>query len=367
MAIDPKITLAEVANYLNLTVQAIHKRIKVRGLNEKKGQNRIFFGHETAKKIINPIVTPLKLAIAVVKGGVGKTTLSEALAVRACLYGIRVLCIDVDQQANLTKGFAMDKQAKECPVMIDLIENRANVSDSILQVLPGLDLIPSRLDNVTLDGYLMVHRQNPLTVFNTVFSDTYKAYDLVIFDCPPTLGATVCASMLASDIVIAPLNPDVYSYEGIEIMDKETKSIREQFGKEINWKILLNKFDSKTILSTDYISQIFKDPKFSEKLLKSVIRTSQEFPNAKKKDKTIFDSLRKSTAKEDIDALTREVLQLMNIKFGHYSDDVSEESFTPQEIPTNQSTDQSQGVAAILAGETKDSQPIDQSQDRVGQ
>jgi chromosome partitioning protein len=179
---------------------------------------------------------------------------------------------------------------------------------------------------IATEPYLMVHRHNPQTVFNKVFLDIYKNYDLVIFDCPPTLGVTVCSSMLASDLVIAPLNPDVYSYEGVEIMDKETKNIHQQFGKEINWKILLNKFDSKTILSTDYITQLIKDPKFSEKLLKTVIRTSQEFPNVKKKDKTIFDTLRKSTAKEDIDALTKEVLQLMNMSVNTNNDCVNIET-----------------------------------------
>ena len=311
MSIDPKITIAEIASYLNLTVQAVHKRIKTLGLKEKRGQNRIYFGHETSRKIVAPVLSPLKLAMAVVKGGVGKTTMSESLAVRACLYGLRVLCIDVDQQANLTKGLGMDVLAKNCPVMIDLVERKANVSEAILNVIPGLDLVPSRLDNVTLDGYLMLHRQNPQTVFNKIFFDIYKNYDLVVFDCPPTLGATVCASMLASDTVIAPLNPDVYSYEGIEIMDKETKNIQHQFGKKINWKILLNKFDSKTILSTDYITQLIKDPKFSKNLLKTVVRTSQEFPNVKKKNKTIFDTLRKTTAKEDIDSLTKEIIDAM--------------------------------------------------------
>jgi len=119
--------------------------------------------------------------------------------------------------------------------------------------------------------------------------------------------------MLTSDLVISPLSPDVYSYQGIEIMNKEVEMIYQQFNKEINWKILLNKFDSRTILSTDYISQLIKEPKFSDKLLNSIIRTSQEFPNMKKKGKSIFDSFRKSTAKEDIDALAREIIQIMTI------------------------------------------------------
>jgi len=313
MTINPKITATEVADFLGLTVQAVHKRIKILNGHAKKSQNRIYFSHTTARKIIDPKVNLLKIATAVVKGGVGKTTIAEGLAIRANLYGLRVLCIDVDQQANLTKGLAMDEEAKVTPVMIDLIEGKAEAVDSILNVLPGLDLVPSRLDNVTLDGYLMINRVNPERVFEQIFSKFYKNYDLIIFDCPPTLGSTVCASMLAADLVIAPLNPDVYSYEGIEIMDKEISNITQQFHCNIDWKILLNKFDARTVLSTDYISSLIRDKKFSHRLLKSVVRTSQEFPNMKNKGKTIFDSLKKSTAKEDIDTLTKEIIQIMQI------------------------------------------------------
>ncbi|APS75122.1 winged helix-turn-helix domain-containing protein [Piscirickettsia salmonis] len=76
MDIDPKITAKEVASFLGLTVQAVHKRIKVKGAKEKKAQNRIYFGHDTAREIIEPKVKQFKIATAVVKGGVGKTTLA---------------------------------------------------------------------------------------------------------------------------------------------------------------------------------------------------------------------------------------------------------------------------------------------------
>ena len=311
MAIDPKITASEVAQHLGLTVQAIHKRIKVQGLKEKKGSNRVYFGHNTARNIINPKVNPIKISTAVVKGGVGKTTIAEALAVRASLYGLKVLCVDLDQQANLTKGLGMDQQAKTSAVMIDLVEGKASLEESILSVVPGLDLLPSRLDNVTLDGFIMLKRINPVTLFDNILHDYISKYDMVVFDCPPTLGSVVCSSMLASDLVIAPINPDVYSYDGIDIMDKEMKSIKAQFNKQVQWKILLNKFDSKTILSTSYISDLIKDTKLSPKLLKSVIRTSQEFPNMKKRGKTIYDTFKKTTAKEDIDSLALEIMAMM--------------------------------------------------------
>jgi chromosome partitioning protein len=306
--ISPKITAKEVADFLNITVQGVHKKVKINELAESKIQNRTFYTHDTAKKLFNLKYKTTILTTSVVKGGVGKTTISDSLAIRATLYGLKVLCIDADQQANLTKGLCMGESAKTCPIIIDIAENKASANEALLQVLPGLDLIPSRLDNVTLDNYLMVNRINPAKFFHSIFGNIFKKYDLVIIDCPPTLGSTVCSAMLASDIVIAPLNPDIYSFEGIEIMHKEILNIYEQFDKKINLKILLNKFDSKTILSTQYLTELINDKKYSQILLKSIIRTSQDFPNCKNKGKSIFDSIKKSTAKEDIDQLTREII-----------------------------------------------------------
>lgn len=328
MLINPKITAAEIADYLGLTVQAIHKRVKQHNITEKKSNSRIYFQHPSTRKLINHNYKQLRISTAVVKGGVGKTTIAESIAVRASLYGLKVLCVDLDQQSNLTKGLNAAKEATTKPVMIDLIENKATAEESIINITEGLDLVPSRLDNVTLDGNLMLKRINLETIFSNVFADILPSYDIVIFDCPPTLGATVCASVLHSDIVISPMNPDVYSYEGIEIMRKEFENINIQFKRDIDWRILLNKFDSKTVLSSDYITKIITDPILSKKLLKSVVRLSQEFPNLKNKSLSLFDNLKKSTAKEDIDALTREIIQIMKNKSCGYIEDKTQELVT---------------------------------------
>ncbi|APS52520.1 hypothetical protein AVI50_16855 (plasmid) [Piscirickettsia salmonis] len=81
-------------------------------------------------------------------------------------------------------------------------------------------------------------------------------------------------------------------------MGKEIENIYGQFNTKVNWKILLNKFDSRTILSTDYISQLLKDPSFSSKLFKSIVRTSQEFPNMKKKRKQFLTHLENQLQKK---------------------------------------------------------------------
>ncbi|WP_119328376.1 ParA family protein [Cysteiniphilum halobium] len=308
MSIEAKISISEIADFLNVTNQAVHKRVKSKGIEPNKTQNKHYFTHDKIRKLLEPKCNQFVLSTAVVKGGVGKTTIAESIAIRMSLYGLKVLVIDLDQQANLTKGFQVDEIARTTPVMIDVISKAAEPQDSIVTVTDGIDMIPSRLDNVTLDSYMMINRINPINVFKRLYGNLLTKYDVIIFDCPPTLGTLVCSAMSFSDLVIAPLNPDIYSYEGIEIMEKEVNEIKTEFAIDISWRILLNKFDSRTILSTDYITQLIKDKKYSQKLLKSVIRTSQEFPNTKNKGKSLFDNFRKSTAKEDIDCLVKELM-----------------------------------------------------------
>jgi chromosome partitioning protein len=305
---NPKITALDMANYLGITVQAVHKKIKSLNLKTSKSLNKTYFGHNIARKIIKEPSSLKKICVSVIKGGVGKTTISEAIAINASLFGLRVLCIDADQQANLTKGLQATEMARNKPVLIDILSNNQNPLNSIIQISEGLDLFPSRLDNVILDNYLMTNRINLSTIFTNLFSHIHHKYDLIIIDCPPTLGSSVCASILYSDILLSPLNPDIYSYEGINIMAKELADLKYQFNSNIEWKILLNKFDTRTVISSEYVEEIMEKPQYQSKILKSIIRLSQEFPNAKKKQKGVFDTLRKSTAKEDILALTKELL-----------------------------------------------------------
>lgn len=335
MPINPKITAAEMADFLGLTVQAVHKRIKNLGLKEKKTQNRVYFNHTTSRKIrnIESLGPPKKVAFSVVKGGVGKTTLLEAVAVRASLLGYRVLCVDMDQQGNLTAGLGMSEEATKTPILIDLVEDigKGNLDpqDAVLHVSDGLDLIPSRLDNVTLDGYLMLNRINITTILDNILGNVFSKYDLVFFDCPPTLGSTVSAAIMASDTILCPLNPDPYSYDGIEIMNKEFSTIEQQFRRKIQWKIILNKFESRTILSSNYIKNILQHDVYSSKLLDSVVRTAQEYSNSKSKGKTIYDSLKNTNCKEDINALVTEILELEGIiptaKSSHETSDLEEQ------------------------------------------
>jgi len=305
-------TAAEVASFLGLTVQAIHKQLRTKELTYEKSQNRVFFGHETVRRLLPLTFKQKVIAIQIVKGGTGKTSLAQSLAVRANLYGARVLCIDLDQQGNLTQSF--NTNPEEYPAMIDLLTDGSPTTDAIVPIGPGLDLLPSRIENAILDNTIMLKRFPLDRVYSERITPLRSEYDLILIDCPPAIGQSVAAVTLAVDLVVAPVTPEKFCLSGLKISTQEIANLENTYKKKIPMKIVLNKFDTRTMLSHEVLSSLIKHPEYASKIFRSYVRTSQEFPNAVAKGGTIFDSLRESTAKEDIDLLTREILELPDAK-----------------------------------------------------
>lgn len=203
--------------------------------------------------------------------------------------------------------------------MVDILNNDDfDLLDSIEKVNEGLFLIPSRIENAVLDNTLMLNRCALDRIYKDLIKKVKKHYDLILIDCPPALGQSVAAAALASDIVISPLIPEKFCLSGLKITAQELASIEKSYNKKISHKILLNKFDSRTNLSHDVLTMLIKHPTYSQQLYKSYVRTSQEFPNVTASDETgisIYDTLKNTTPKEDVDLLTREILGInKNIK-----------------------------------------------------
>jgi len=307
---EPKITTQEAVDFLGVSLPAIHKKLKTLNLSYKKIKNKVYFGHETARKLFNIPFKKKIIAIQIVKGGTGKTSITQSVAIRASLYGARVLCLDLDQQGNLTQSFSI--QSENLPIMIDVLKDSMPIEDAIIPIIPGVDLLPSRIENAVLDSYLMLNRYPLNNVYKDKLVPLKEKYDLILIDCPPALGSSVTAAALSSDLVIAPLTPENFCFSGLKITHNELLNIMENFHVEIPFRLLLNKFDGRTSLSGEVLETLTKHPIYGELRYKRPIRISQDFPNIVTKGGSIFDNLKATTSKEDIDLLTREILQLQN-------------------------------------------------------
>jgi chromosome partitioning protein len=305
---EPKIQFIDVATFLNITLQGVHKQIKTQKIPYYKTGNKNYLNHEGSKQLFNLKINPKIIAFELVKGGVGKTSLSFHCAIRASLYGLKCALIDLDQQANLTRAFRVD--ANNHPIMIDVIKDKLNISSALMKVTHGVDLLPSRFENAMLNTFLLINAIPLDRVFRQLIEPLKSSYDLIFIDCPPDLGATVTATAITSDFIMAPIEPDEFSMAGLELTLNELENISQKYDKNISIKIVLNKFNTKTNLSHQTLAALINNEKTRALVCKSFVRASQDFPNAFDKGLSIFDTLKASIAKEDIDLLTKELLEI---------------------------------------------------------
>ena len=308
----PKITLLDISNFLNITPQAVHQYVKRNKLKYYKSANKInYMEHEEAKTVVKIKVKPSIISFELVKGGVGKTSLCFNCAIRASLYGFKCALIDLDQQANLTHACSVNIDQHN--VMIDIIKNDSSLKENLVNVCNGVDLLPSSFENAMLNTLIYVNKLDVDKVFKEKIDVLKKDYDFIFIDCPPDLDAAISAAILASDLIISPIEPDKFSISGLELTIREIKNISTLYNKEIPIKIVLNKFDDRTNLSHQTLCKLLKNDSTSELLLKTFINTSQEFPNCFDRGVSVFETFKKSTAKTDIDFLTKEIIEMFKI------------------------------------------------------
>ncbi|MGQ3890016.1 ParA family protein [Legionella sp. CNM-1927-20] len=304
---QPKMSIAHAANFLNISGQAVHKQLKLKNINCSRLGNKMYLTYEQAKQLFNIKFNHKVIVGQIVKGGTGKTTSIANVASCANTYGAKVLMIDADPQGNLTDACGIDAEDK--PVLIDVLTENIKITDAIVTVTDGIDLLPSRIENVILDNVIVNERMPLDHLYRDMLASVANNYDFIFIDCPPTMGQAVTAASLYADIILAPLNPDKFSAKGLKILKHEIDTLNKRFKKKIAYKVFLNKFSSKTILSEKAIVSLINDPDLEGRILETTVQFSQEIPNITDNNKNLFSSLKNnSPIRDDFDRLTRELL-----------------------------------------------------------
>jgi chromosome partitioning protein len=212
------------------------------------------------------------LAVANQKGGVGKTTTAVNLSAYLAL-GVRVLLIDLDPQANATSSLGIEPDGAAASTYEALI-GVAPLRDAIVSSgRQQLDLVPASraLAGAQVELVEMAERERRL---QQALGDVRPGYDLVLIDCPPSLGILTLNALVAADRLLAPVQCEYLALEGVAQLMETIELVRATLNPRLELLgMLMTMFDPRTRLSAQVVEEVrrhFPDRTFDTVIPRSV-------------------------------------------------------------------------------------------------
>ena len=237
------------------------------------------------------------IAVLSQKGGTGKTTTVRTLADVLRRRGMRVLAVDLDPQGNLSDYFDVPPEAD--PTIGDVLMDRATIAEAAHD-----GVVPANLTLAEAELSLAGKMGRELTLRRALGSVS-DDWDLVLIDCPPSLGLLTVNALVAADDALLTAEAQYFALQGVEQALEVIELARESLNPELTWLgVVLTIADMRTVHSRE--AQASLKENVGDKLFATTIRQSIAYAESAERAVSILDH--RPDLGADYEALADELL-----------------------------------------------------------
>jgi chromosome partitioning protein len=220
------------------------------------------------------------IAVLSQKGGTGKTTAVRTLADALRRSDVRTLAIDLDPQGNLSDYFDLPTDVE--PTIADVLAGRATAEEAI-----HADMIAANLSLAETELMLGGRMGRELTL-RRALSDVPGDYEVIIIDCPPSLGLLTVNALVAADRALVTSEAQYFALQGVEQAMEVVELARDSLNPQLSLLgVLLNLADMRTVHSREALISLKE--RFGDQVFDTVIRSSIAYAESAERARSILD------------------------------------------------------------------------------